>query len=214
MRPRSESPEVKALAGSATAGATGAGGAGVVPDADALGALLQRFWHPLVAYASRLLGDRAAAEDVVQRAFVRLWERAHPVPEGDAVRPFLYRVVRNLAANEWRRQQTHRSWQDDECALPAPAAAPGTAVEEGELAAALAAAVERLPARRREVFVLSRYHALSNGQIADVLSIAPQTVANQLVSALRELRVMLGPHLEERPFPVLKVVRSRDLPAG
>ncbi|MHB1223011.1 MAG: RNA polymerase sigma factor [Gemmatimonadaceae bacterium] len=198
--------------------------AGIVPDADALGALLQRFWHPLVAYASRLLGDSAAAEDVVQHAFVRLWERGHAVPAGDAVRPFLYRVVRNLAANEWRRQQTQRSWLDDECPLPSPVVVPDRAVEEDELAAALAAAVERLPGRRREVFVLSRYHSLTNAQIAEVLSIAPQTVANQLVSALRELRVMLGPHLDERPapqrpsaerpFPPLKIVRSEDLAAG
>lgn len=188
--------------------------AGTAPDADALGELLRRFWRPLVAYSSRLLGDRAAAEDVVQHAFVRLWERGHALPAGDAVRPFLYHVVRNLAANEWRRQQTRRSWMDDECALPPAVALPDQGVEEDELAAALAAAVERLPGRRREVFVLSRYHALTNAQIAEVLGIAPQTVANQLVSALRELKAMLGPHLEERPFPPLKIVRDGDRAAG
>ncbi|HEY9514273.1 MAG TPA: sigma-70 family RNA polymerase sigma factor [Gemmatimonadaceae bacterium] len=185
----------------------------VVPDAEALGRLLRQFWHPLVAYASRLLGDTEAAEDVVQRAFVRLWERGHAVPGGDDVRPFLYRVVRNLASNEWRRQQTQRSWLDEEAVLRLPTAMPSQGVEEDELAAALAAAVERLPGRRREVFVLSRYHALSNAQIADVLSIAPQTVANHLVSALRELRVMLGPYLDERPFPSLQIVRGKDVAA-
>jgi RNA polymerase sigma-70 factor, ECF subfamily len=184
-----------------------------VPDAEALDRLLLQFWHPLVAYVSRLLGDTEAAEDVVQRAFVRLWERGHTVPAGDDVRPFLYRVVRNLASNEWRRQQTQRSWLEEESVLLSPMAMPSQEVEEDELAAALAAAVERLPARRREVFVLSRYHALSNAQIADVLSIAPQTVANQLVSALRELRVMLGPYLDERPFPSLQIVRGKDVAA-
>lgn len=185
-----------------------------MPDAEALDRLLRQFWHPLVAYVSRLLGDTEAAEDVVQRAFVRLWERGHAVPAGDDVRPFLYRVVRNLASNEWRRRQTQRSWLEEESVLPSPTAMPSQGVEEDELAAALAAAVERLPRRRREVFVLSRYHALSNAQIADVLSIAPQTVANQLVSALRELRVMLGPYLEERPFPNLQIVRGKDVAAG
>jgi RNA polymerase sigma-70 factor (ECF subfamily) len=91
---------------------------------------------------------------------------------------------------------------------------PSQDIEEDELAAALAAAVERLPARRREVFVLSRYHAMTNAQIAGVLSIAPQTVANQLVSALRELRVMLGPYLDERPVPNLRIVRGTDAVAG
>jgi RNA polymerase sigma-70 factor (ECF subfamily) len=186
----------------------------VVPDAEALDELLRRFWHPLVAYVSRLLGDTESAEDVVQRAFIRLWERKHAVPTGDAVRPFLYRVVRNLANNEWRRRQRQRSWLDEESLLLAPAVLPSQGVEEDELAAALAAAVEQLPRRRREVFVLSRYHSLSNSQIAEVLSIAPQTVANQLVSALRELRVTLGPHLDERPFPDLRIVRAKDAATG
>ncbi|HEY9429243.1 MAG TPA: sigma-70 family RNA polymerase sigma factor [Gemmatimonadaceae bacterium] len=186
----------------------------VVPDADTLDGLLRQFWRPLVAYAGRLLDDTEAAEDVVQRAFVRLWEHGHAIPTGDEVRPFLYRIVRNLASNEWRRRQTRRSWLDRESMLHPHQAMPSQDVEEDELAAALAAAVERLPARRREVFVLSRYHALTNAQIAEVLSIAPQTVANQLVSALRELRVMLGPYLDERPVPSLRIVRGTDAVAG
>ncbi|HEU4586792.1 MAG TPA: sigma-70 family RNA polymerase sigma factor [Gemmatimonadaceae bacterium] len=185
-----------------------------MPDADALDDLLRQFWRPLVAYASRLLDDTEAAEDVVQRAFVRLWEYGHSVPTGDEVRPFLYRIVRNLASNEWRRRETRRSWLEGESMLHPPPAMPSQELEEDELAAALTAAVERLPARRREVFVLSRYHALTNAQIAEVLSIAPQTVANQLVSALRELRVMLGPYLDERPVPTLRIVRGTDAVAG
>ncbi len=186
----------------------------VVPDAAALDDLLRRFWHPLVAYVARLLGETEAAEDVVQRAFVRLWERGHALPAGDEVRPFLYRMVRNLASNEWRRRQKQRSWLDEESLLHSTSVMPSQGPEEDELAAALTAAVERLPARRREVFVLSRYHSLSNAQIAEVLSIAPQTVANQLVSALRELRVMLGPYLDERSFPSLRIVRGKDVAAG
>ena len=200
----------------------------VVPDADTLDGLLRQVWRPgpataavdifvwgsLVAYAGRLLDDTEAAEDVVQRAFVRLWEHGHAIPTGDEVRPFLYRIVRNLASSEWRRRQTRRSWLDRESMLHPHQAMPSQDVEEDELAAALAAAVERLPARRREVFVLSRYHALTNAQIAEVLSIAPQTVANQLVSALRELRVMLGPYLDERPVPSLRIVRGTDAVAG
>jgi len=194
--------------------ASRAGGERVVPDAETLNGLLQQFWRPLVAYVSRLLGDTEAAEDVVQRAFVRLWERGHAVPRGSEVRPFLYRVVRNIASNEWRRQQTQRTWLDEESVLSSSMTMPSRGVEEDELAAALAAAVERLPARRREVFVLSRYHAMSNIEIAEILSIAPQTVANQLVAALRELKESLAPYLEERPAPRLRIVRGKDAAAG
>ena len=187
---------------------------GPTPDAVDLGELLRETWPQLVAYALRLLGDRELAEDVVQRGFVRLWERGHVVPPGDAMRPFLYRMVRNLAANEWRRQETQRRWIDEESFAVSEADGPDASLELAELETALGAAVERLPARRREIFVLSRYHGLTNGQIAEVLGVSTQTVANQLVSALRELRARLGAHLAEAPYPPLQVVRGSERAAG
>ena len=188
--------------------------AGAAPDAEALGELLRGHWSHLVAYAFRLLGDLPAAEDVVQRGFIRLWERAHAVPSGDAARPFLYRMVRNLAANEWRRGENHQRWVDEESFAAPEVVRPDAALDGCELDAALTLAVERLPARRREIFVLSRYHGLTNPEIAGVLGVSPQTVANQLVSALRDLRVLLGPHLSDAEYPPLQVVRGNERAAG
>jgi RNA polymerase sigma-70 factor (ECF subfamily) len=187
---------------------------GIVPDAESLGELMRAHWPRLVAYAVRLLGDTASAEDIVQRAFVRLWERGHAIPVGDATRPFLYRVVRNLAANEHRRLATQRRWIDDESLSPPAVECPDQVFEGRDLEAALALAVERLPARRREIFVLSRYHGLANADIADVLGVSPQTVANQLVNALRDLRAMLGARLGDAAYPPLKIVRGSESPAG
>ena len=187
---------------------------GAVPEAVELGELLRETWPQLVAYALRLLGDREIAEDVVQRGFVRLWERGHVVPPGDATRPFLYRMVRNLAANEWRRRETQRRWIDEEAFAVPEAERPDASLELEELETALGSAVERLPARRREIFVLSRYHGLTNGQIAEVLGVSTQTVANQLVSALKELRVQLEAHLAVAPYPPLQVVRGSERAAG
>jgi len=180
--------------------------------------LLGAYWRPLVAYAERLLEEREAAEDVVQRAFVRIWENGHEVPPGDGELPFLYRVVRNLAANEWRRRETrdrclHQGYHEGRPVLAAHASGPEEEMEARELAVALAAAVGNLPARRREVFILSRYHGLSNPQVAEVLGVSSQTVANQLVSALRTLRTTLSPYLDDTA-PVLRVVRRGDLAAG
>jgi RNA polymerase sigma-70 factor (ECF subfamily) len=55
-------------------------------------------------------------------------------------------------------------------------------------------AITALPERRREIFVLSRYHGLSYREIAEVLEISPQTVANQLSAALATLRESLASH--------------------
>ena len=176
--------------------------------------LLLEYWRPLVAYAQRLLGDSAAAEDVVQRAFVRLWEKKHELPTGAAARPFLYRVVRNLASNEWRRERNLDVWLDEQRYDEDDVVLPDRRMEQLELRAAIEVAVEHLPRRRREIFVLSRFHELTNDEIASVLSISPQTVANQLVSALRTLRELLRAHHDVRAPASLSIVRAGARSAG
>lgn len=173
---------------------------------------MREYWKPLVAYAKRLLGDHASAEEVVQRGFVRLWHQEYRLPPHDEMRPFLYRMVRNLVANEWRRAANFARWQesaahdDDADASPCSHAL----LEAAELEQAIHLAVESLPPRRREVFVLSRYHGLTNAQVADVLGVSPQTVANQLVSALRTLRELLRHRLDDSPGAHLRIVRDSD----
>ena len=61
--------------------------------------------------------------------------------------------------------------------------------------------VVALPPRRREVFRLAWFHGLSYQEVADVLAITPRTVANQMSSALKELRTVLGPQLRETLSP-------------
>ena len=176
--------------------------------------LVVRYWGPLVAYAHRLLGDVPAAEDVVQHAFVRLWETGTVVADESDARALLYRIVRNLVMNEWRRDRVREAWISDQLSdAPDPMLADGL-LERMELRAAIEAAVEQLPRKRQEIFVLSRFHELSNREIASVLGISTQTVANQLVAALRTLRLLLRPRYEDQPYPPLKVVRDADRLTG
>jgi RNA polymerase sigma-70 factor, ECF subfamily len=176
--------------------------------------LLVRYWGSLVAYASRLLGDHQAAEDVVQRAFIRLWESKLPIPDEDAARALLYRAVRNLVFNEWRNERVRARWMSEQWVDEPENETPEIRFEHEEMQKAIEAAVEQLPPRRREVFVLSRYHGLSNDEIASVLGISIQTVANQLVSCLRTLRGSLAAHADRPMYPALKVIRQKKSQAG
>jgi RNA polymerase sigma factor (sigma-70 family) len=66
-----------------------------------------------------------------------------------------------------------------------------------ELAERISAALASLPARRREVIELARFQGLSYREIADVMGISPQTVANQMTQAMHQLRELLGDRLYE-----------------
>ena len=166
-------------------------------DVTAFAALLNRYWQPLVAYAEQKLGSSDVAEDVVQEAHVRLWEKRRTLDHTRSPRPFLYRMVHNLAVDELRKRQVRR----DGIAAARHAAprspTPAQVAEAEDLAEAASRAVAALPDRRRDVFILGHLHNLSYRQIADALGITPRTVANHMSLALADLRASLRPFLEQ-----------------
>jgi len=152
------------------------------------------YWNQLVRYASRIVRDRTDPQDVVQEAFIRLWTNRERWDARGSVRALLFTVTRNAALDELRR---HRRGERAAQAAdpPRPAPAPSDDAIAGELRAAAAAAVAGLPPRRREVFRLAREEGLSYAEIAAVLDLSPQTVANHMSLALADLRRALRPFL-------------------
>jgi RNA polymerase sigma-70 factor (ECF subfamily) len=178
-------------------------------DASALDELLSVYWAPVVGYVTGMLASADHAEDVAQEAFIELWRRRAAWEERGPVRAYLYRTARNLALNEQRRQKVRVRWVERVRRQPmarAPAT-PGEVFEGRELDSAVERALASLPARRREVFVLVRYHGLTYRQTAEVMGISQQTVANQLTAALADLRHALEPYVSEAPPPTLRLLR-------
>ncbi|MEP7382766.1 MAG: sigma-70 family RNA polymerase sigma factor [Gemmatimonadota bacterium] len=160
---------------------------------DDYGTLLARHWGPLVGFATSILRSDESSEDIVQSAFVRLWEERTP-REAEHEVAWLYRTVRHLALNERRWRRVRATWRAQVLAQARLAPEPD---EEEANEPRVRSAVAALPRRRREVFELARFHGLSYRQIATALSLSPQTVANHMSAALRDLRVALGDLLQE-----------------
>lgn len=167
-------------------------------DERALSEILSRYWHPLLRYAQGFLGDLDAAEEVVQEAFVRLWQGRSgwgSPANGVAVslRGLLYTVVRNLCLHEQARLRVREAWARREEVRMHSVPTPSQLFQEGETLRALRAGIQELPERRREVFLLVCIHGLSYAEAADALGVALSTVANQMSSALRQIREALRP---------------------
>jgi RNA polymerase sigma-70 factor (ECF subfamily) len=159
-------------------------------DASALDTLLARYWSPLTSFLTRMTGSVEAAEDAAQEAFCRLWERRRTWRGEGSVNGLLFRLARNSAISAHRRVDAEaRAAAVAGEAMPPHHEMP--ALPNEELRAALERAIAELAPRRREVFLLRVVHDLPYKEIAAVMGTSTQTVANQLSSALRELRTTL-----------------------
>ena len=174
-------------------------------DAQAMSALLAQHWTPVVRYVFGLLGSWDQAEDVAQEAFVRLWARRKKWSSG-SLGALIHRIARN-AALDVLKSPRHAAQHEDPDML-AGERTPDRDVELSELKQAVARAVRALPPRRREIFKLVREGGFSYAEIAEIMEISRQTVANHMSLALGDLRVMLRPFL---PEPAVEAEAQNDV---
>ena len=173
-------------------------------DEQAMVVLLAEHWTPVVSYAFGLLRSWDKAEDAAQDAFVRLWARRKKWAVGSPG-ALVHRIARNMALDVLKSPR-HAARREDPDTL-ASEDAPDRDVELSELDEAVAKAVGDLPPRRREIFRLVRESGFSYEEIAEIMKISRQTVANHMSLALSDLRVMLRPFL---PEPAVEAEAQND----
>jgi len=172
-------------------------------EGDAFAALFSRYYDALCAFATGYTASRAEAEEVVEDVFVRLWELREQLEVRESFKSYLYTATRNRALNRVRDERAEGRRLDEArfdsvpLGMGQPTPSLDEEVEAGEFARAVARAVEQLPPRARQVFLLHRQHGLTYAEIAAALEISPKTVENLLGRALKHLRVRLAPFLGE-----------------
>ena len=165
-------------------------------DSAALESALAQHWGSVVDYVRRLTSSADTAEDIAQRAFCQLWDRRAQWRPAGSLRALLCKIARNYAISEYRREIADGKSALVFTQLGESLASMDDRIEGEQLREALDRQIAALPARRREILVLRCVHDLSYKEIADVMNIAPQTVANQLCKAIATLRDSLGSALD------------------
>ncbi|WP_018681388.1 sigma-70 family RNA polymerase sigma factor [Actinokineospora enzanensis] len=156
--------------------------------------LYEEHSRPLLAYATRLTGDRAAAEDVVQETLVRAWRNASALAaKPETARAWLFTVSRNLVIDRARALAARPA----EVAEPAPA--DPVLVDHAQRVVdsmSVLAAIDRLSEDHRRVLVEIYFHDRSVADAARELGIAPGTVKSRSHYAVQALRAVLAGPLE------------------
>ena len=146
--------------------------------------------YRLCFFARSFVNDPAEAEDIVQDAFIKLWDRRETFNDLTAVKAFLYLSVKNACINYAKHVKVADKYLsaldnpiDDQIMV--------NKIIESEVLEEIHKALIALPEGSRKIIQLSYFDGLSNQEVADYLKKSINTVKTQKVRALRTLRVLL-----------------------
>lgn len=170
--------------------------------------VFQQYYRPLCLYALHYLHDLDEAEDVVQDCFVRLLEAEKrdanssvsslSMSNPQNLKSFLYAAVRNACIDKLRRKNP--IVQDISPSDLSGIISDEQAVDSSSREAELWTAIEQLPERCREIFLMSKRDGMTYREIAEELCLSEKTVEHQISKALKTLRGKKGDFFFLLPF--------------
>jgi RNA polymerase sigma-70 factor (family 1) len=163
-------------------------------DQEAFTAIYNKYWYPLMQHVMKAVNVYTEAEDIVQEIFVSIWKNRSSLEIHAALSTYLfnsgrYMAIRNIERNITRSNYLQRlSDQMDNGGVPSPE----TLLHMRDLEEKIEEAIQSLPEKMREIFILSRRQQLSYREIAAALGISEETVRKQINNALNRLRLQVG----------------------
>jgi RNA polymerase sigma-70 factor (ECF subfamily) len=175
-------------------------------DEAAFNEMVSRYWDRIYTMVNQLLRNSQDAEEVTQDAFIRAHRGLVNFRGEAAFSTWLYQIATNLARNRywywWRRKRDHTISFDQPVShdndttlqelIPADVETPEDATVTQELVTHIAAGMEKLGAKHREILVLRNIKNLSYEEIAQILGISVGTVKSRIARARESLRAQLG----------------------
>jgi len=140
--------------------------------------------------------DFETAKEIVQDAFISMWEKRETIDMSRPVKSYLTMVIHNKCTNYLRDNRKFDTYLlDIENLLDVQEYESSDSLIEEELKAKIDSAIAELPEKCREIFVLNRFESLKYQQIADKLQISVKTVETQMSKALQHMRVRLAEYV-------------------
>ncbi len=145
-------------------------------------------WHPLLySYLYRLTESAPMAEEIVQDVFLKIWQTREALSEITSFKAWLFVISRNHALNALQKNMReilrHRTYEREYQATNAREDVP----EENASLSLIDEAIDQLPPRRKEVYLLHRHQKLTYHQIADKLGIGRESVKTHLELAVKDI---------------------------
>lgn len=161
--------------------------------------LFAESFESLVNYCRSFVKDDSVAKDIVQDAFISLWENKDHLDTDTHLKSFLFTVVKNQAINYLKHQKIRfkyaksfkKDYQEAELRLIAVERDVSSILETQEIKESIEKAILELPSRCRQVICLSRKQNLKNKEIAKKMSISEKMVEAHITKALKYIKTKL-----------------------
>jgi RNA polymerase sigma factor (sigma-70 family) len=154
--------------------------------------MIVRYYQELLNHFTRMVQDRDSAADIVQEAYARVLAQCQDIAQPRAL---LYHTARNLVIDRHRRSVARGELEpvadggEAMANVPAPAAwEPETALASAQAVDAMLQAIEDLPPRCREAFILHRFDGLPHAEVAGRMGISRKTVEQHIALAMAACR--------------------------
>lgn len=158
-------------------------------DKRAFDELFRRHHRKLYLFLFRLLNSKEDAEEIVQDTFLKIWERREDFMETYPFDAFIFQIAKNAFLNLNRKRVNRKVFENHLLFFNERYS---TETEDyvlfEETKAILNIIIEKLPPKRKEIFLLRRIEGLSRNEIAERLGISIMTVDNQLLKANKYLK--------------------------
>lgn len=147
--------------------------------------MFRRLYMPLGMYAMRIVDDADDAEDLVEECFLKAWRAIDEGAEVDNFKAYIYRLVRNECVSFLRKKTNNVGIE------MIPDVSDET-IDTSDRDARIWKAIDDLPEKCREIFLMSKRDGMSNEEIAEEMDISIKTVKNQMTKAFSRLRDALS----------------------
>lgn len=158
-------------------------------DVSALEWLFLRYYNDLCRYVLITIHDEKTAKNIVQDLFIYIWENRLTIHFHKSIEAYIYQACRFNTLNYLRNQHRHETKHAELGQKTSiETSGPDSGYELSELEQILDEAIELLPERCRQIFILSRKRELSYAEIASQLNLSISTVDNQINIAIKKIK--------------------------
>lgn len=177
-------------------------------DEAAFGELVEAYQNRLIGIFTHVLHDSAAAEDLAQEAFLRVYRARHRYQPTAKFATWLFRIANNLATNRLRslsrrKEVSMKAADSGQQSLPTPeqlaaeksALMPTRQLDKQEMREVVRQSLDTLNDRQRMALLLNKFEHMSYADIAASMDLSVQAVKSLLTRARENLRLQLEPYL-------------------